>query len=63
MIRPIYLSDAEAVRDLCDLALGYPVSLSLVQQQIQKLSQVGAHHLIAVYEDETSQQVLGFVHA
>ena len=63
MIRKIKIEDAEAVQRLCNISLGYSVSIETVMRQIQKLSEDVNHHYIYVYEDEKLQKVVGFVHA
>lgn len=63
MIRKIKIEDAEAVQRLCNISLGYSVSVEIVMRQIQKLSEDENHHYIYVYEDEELQTVVGFVHA
>ena len=63
MIRKIKIEDAEAVQRLCNITLGYSVSIETVMSQIQKLSEDVNHHYIYVYEDEKLQKVVGFVHA
>lgn len=63
MIRKIKIEDAEAVQRLCNITLGYSVSIETVMSQIQKLSEDVNHHYIYVYEDEELQTVVGFVHA
>ena len=63
MIRKIKIEDAEAVQRLCNISLGYSVSVEIVMRQIQKLSEDENHHYIYVYEDEELQKVVGFVHA
>lgn len=63
MIRKIKIEDAEAVQRLCNISLGYSVSIETVMKQIQKLSEDVNHHYIYVYEDEELQNVVGFVHA
>ena len=63
MIRKIKIEDAEAVQRLCNISLGYLVSIETVMKQIQKLSEDVNHHNIYVYEDEELQNVVGFVHA
>ena len=63
MIRKIKIEDAEAVQRLCNISLGYSVSVEIVMRQIQKLSEDVNHHYIYVYEDEELQTVVGFVHA
>ena len=63
MIRKIKIEDAKAVQRLCNISLGYSVSVEIVMRQIQKLSEDVNHHYIYVYEDEELQTVVGFVHA
>ena len=63
MIRNIKLEDAEAVQRLCNISLGYSVSVEIVMRQIQKLSKDVNHHYVYVYKDEVLQKVVGFVHA
>lgn len=63
MIRKIKIEDAEAIKRLCNISLGYSVSIEIVMRQIQKLSEDINHHYIYVYEDEKLQKVVGFVHA
>ena len=63
MIRNIKIEDAEAIQRICNISLGYSVSVEIVMRQIQKLSEDVNHHYIYVYEDEELQTVVGFVHA
>ena len=63
MIRNIKIEDAEAIQRICNISLGYAVSIETVMKQIQKLSEDVNHHYIYVYEDEDLQTVVGFVHA
>ena len=63
MIRKIKIEDAESVQRLCNISLGYSVSVEIVMRQIQKLSEDVNHHYVYVYEDEKLQKVVGFVHA
>lgn len=63
MIRNIKIADAEAIQRICNISLGYSVSVEIVMRQIQKLSEDVNHHYIYVYEDEVLQKVVGFVHA
>ncbi|AEA01092.1 MULTISPECIES: GNAT family N-acetyltransferase [Aerococcus] len=63
MIRTIQETDAKAIQELCQVALGYDADLNLVQSQIKKLSQDHDHHIIAVYEDKVSSRAVAFVHA
>ena len=61
MIRNIKIEDAEAIQRICNISLGYAVSIETVMKQIQKLSEDVNHHYIYVYEE--LQTVVGFVHA
>ena len=63
MIRNIKIEDAEAIQRICNISLGYSVSIETVMRQIQKLSEDVNHHYVYVYEDEELQKVVGFVHA
>ena len=63
MIRNIKIEDAEAIQRICNISLGYAVSIETVMKQIQKLSEDVNHHYIYVYEDEELQKVVGFMHA
>ena len=63
MIREINISDAEAIQKICKTALGYDVDISTVRNQINKLSCDNKNHILAVYEDENTKKVIGFVHA
>ena len=63
MIREINISDAEAIQKICKTALGYDVDISTVENQIKKLSCDDKKHILAVYEDEKTKKVIGFVHA
>ena len=63
MIRNIKIEDTEAIQRICNISLGYSVSIETVMRQIQKLSEDVNHHYVYVYEDEKLQKVVGFVHA
>ena len=63
MIREINISDAEAIQKICKTALGYDVDISTVSNQIKKLSCDNKNHILAVYEDENTKKVIGFIHA
>ena len=63
MIRNIKIQDTKSIRRICEVSLGYSVSIETVMSQIQKLSEDVNHHYIYVYEDERLQTVVGFVHA
>ena len=63
MIREIEISDAEDIQKICKTSLGYDVDISTVRNQIKKLSCDNKNHILAVYEDENTKKVIGFVHA
>jgi acetyltransferase, GNAT family len=63
MIRNIKIEDAKAIQRICNISLGYSVSIETVMRQIQKLLEDVNHHYVYVYEDEELQKVVGFVHA
>ena len=63
MIREINISDAKEIQKICKTSLGYDVDISTVENQIKKLSCDNKNHIIAVYEDENTKKVIGFVHA
>ena len=63
MIREINISDSEAIQKICKTALGYDVDISTVSNQINKLSCDNKNHILAVYEDENTKKVIGFIHA
>lgn len=62
MIRKIEVKDAETIQKICKKSLGYDVKVDLVEKQIKKLLFDDSHHIIFVYEDEVTNEVLGFVH-
>lgn len=63
MIREIDISDAKEIQKICKTALGYDVDISTVRNQINKLSCDNKNHILAVYEDENTKKVIGFIHA
>ena len=63
MIREIDISDAKEIQKICKTSLGYDVDISTVENQIKKLSCDNKNHILAVYEDENTKKVIGFVHA
>lgn len=63
MIRVINVLDAKDIQQLCKNELGYDVAINVVKTQIEKLSVDNKHHIIAVYEDNRTKKVVGFVHA
>lgn len=63
MIRNIKLEDASEIQKICKLSLGYDVDTRLIELRIRNILNDTAHHIIAVYEDENANRVVGFVHA
>ena len=63
MIREINISDAEDIQKICKTSLGYDVDINTVRNQINKLSCDNKNHILAVYEDENTKKVIGFIHA
>ncbi len=62
MVRMIQPEDAETVRNICEKSLGHVSSAECILQRINELSG-DAHYFIAVYEDEKTHQVSGFIQA
>jgi len=62
MIRNIQLSDAEAIRNISEVSLGYKATEEVTQRQIAKLIS-DSGHFIRVYEDESIRKVVAFIHA
>ena len=62
MVRMIQPEDAETVRNICEKSLGHVSSAERILQRINELSG-DAHYFIAVYEDEKTHQVSGFIQA
>lgn len=61
MLRKLRKTDCSILRDINDLALGYAVSLDLINSQFEKLSQ-DAHHYMIGFADDTDH-LIGYVHA
>jgi len=62
MIRPIQPEDAQAIRNICEAALGHSTTAALLKQRIQELGS-DDHYYLAAFEDEATHQVLGFIQA
>ena len=62
MIRNIQAEDAPALEHICKTALGHETASDHLQQRIQELSHDPCYYL-AVYEDDATHQVLGFIQA
>lgn len=62
MIRDLKTRDAEAIYEINKEALGYDFSPEKTASQLAKLSQ-DVHHFLLGYEDSSSHELLGYVHA
>lgn len=62
MIRDLKTRDAEAIYEINKEALGYDFSPEKTANQLAKLSQ-DAHHFLLGFEDSSSHELLGYVHA
>ena len=62
MLRTIQLTDAKDIRDISEFALGYNATEAVTERQIAKLL-ADKQHFIRVYEDDTTHNVIGFIHA
>ena len=62
MLRNIQLTDAKAIRDISEFSLGYNAAEAVTERQIAKLL-ADKQHFIRVYEDDTTHNVIGFIHA
>ena len=62
MLRELRLTDIEAICEINQESLGYTFSLEDTASQLAKLSQ-DSHHFLLGYEDDTSQELFGYVHA
>ena len=62
MIRNIQMEDAPALEQICKTALGYETTAGYLRHRIQELSHDPCY-FIAVYEDDVTHQILGFIQA
>ena len=62
MLRDLKTTDVAAICEINKEALGYSFSLEETASQIVKLSQ-DSHHYLLGFEDFTSHDLLGYVHA
>ena len=62
MLRNIQWTDAKAIRDISECSLGYNATEAVTERQIAKLL-ADKQHFIRVYEDDTTHNVIGFIHA
>ena len=62
MLRDLKTRDVAAICEINKEALGYSFSLEETSSQLAKLSQ-DSHHYLLGFEDSTSHDLLGYVHA
>ena len=62
MIRNIRIEDAQALDNICRTSLGHETTAALLTQRIQELSE-DPFYYITVFEDDITNQVLGFIQA
>ena len=62
MLRELKTRDVAAICEINKEALGYSFSLKETSSQLDKLSQ-DSHHYLLGFEDSTSHDLLGYVHA
>lgn len=63
MIREATMTDAKALCDLNNNEMGYDVSLDFTKEQLTLILMDKSHHVLAVFEDDVSSQVIGYIHA
>ena len=62
MLRDLKTTDVAAICEINKETLGYSFSLEETNSQLAKLSQ-DSHHYLLGFEDSTSHDLLGYVHA
>lgn len=62
MLRDLKTTDVDAIYEINKEALGYAFSPEETTRQLAKLSQ-DSHHYLLGFEDSTSHDLLGYVHA
>ena len=62
MLRDLKTTDVDAIYEINKWALGYAFSPEETASQLAKLSQ-DPHHFLLGFEDSTSHDLLGYVHA
>lgn len=62
MLRNLKTTDVAAICEINKEALGYSFSFEETSSQLDKLSQ-DSHHYLLGFEDSTSHDLLGYVHA
>ncbi|HGM9173152.1 TPA: N-acetyltransferase family protein [Streptococcus pyogenes] len=62
MLRPLSKTDCPMLQEINAKALGYLVSLDLLERQYERLIE-DCHHYFLAYADKDTNQLLGYVHA
>lgn len=62
MIRPLELTDAQALQEINEMSLGYSFSLEKTKSQLVKLV-ADEGHFFRGFVDEASGRLVGYVHA
>lgn len=63
MIRKIKENDIVEINKINEEELGYTYPLDKSLTQLKKIMNDPSHHYLAVYEDDNSKKILGYVHA
>ncbi|MBZ6002742.1 GNAT family N-acetyltransferase [Leuconostoc gelidum subsp. aenigmaticum] len=63
MIRSIMTTDIDALCKINSEELGYDYPREQSLTQLRKILNDSNHYLLALYEDETTRKILGYVHA
>ncbi|MBZ6008205.1 GNAT family N-acetyltransferase [Leuconostoc gelidum] len=63
MIRSIMTTDIDALCKINSEELGYDYPREQSLTQLRKILNDSNHYLLALYEDETTEKILGYVHA
>ncbi len=62
MIRKIQVTDAESIKKINELSLGYITTVELVERQILKFKE-DKNHIILLFEEEATGDVVGYIQA
>lgn len=63
MIRNLKIDDADVLQVINKEQLGYDFPLEATKSQLAKLLKDSSHHFFLGFEDELTQQIIGYVHA
>lgn len=63
MIRNLKIQDVEELQVINKEQLGYDFPISLTKSQLTKLLNDSKHHFFLGFEDDTTNQIVGYVHA